>query len=158
MAPLDDAAGRGEPPPVKKPKRKKPAPAKRQAPAKPSRTPVKPTRPAREKAAVDFYVAQRTRRAAEMAWSAALTGAIKAGVVPNYLAEPEPVGTNRLVYADRRVQIMLSVVAGIEGLDVVGFLDWLVANKVDPRLVARGAAKFRTETRPAHRFTSTAVA
>lgn len=114
-------------------------------------------KPAAGLAAMRVYDAQTGRRDAEKEWDLALAGAVKAGVIPDHLASPEPAGTNRVVYADDSMQISLSVVAPIVGINFAGFVAGLVKAEVDPKLIARLTRKHRTETRPAHRFTSSLV-
>ena len=122
-----------------------------------SRTRAKPAKAARATAAREVADALRARRDAEKRWDNALNDGIKTGALPDYRANPEPVGTNRVVYSDSDVQLSLSVIAPIAGIDAVGLMAYLAKWKVEPKLLARAAKKFRTETRPAHKVTANQV-
>lgn len=112
---------------------------------------------ARATAAREVCDAQRARREADKRWDAAIDAGIRTGALPDYRTSPEAVGTNRVVYADAEVQVSLSVIAPITGIDGEGMLAYLAKNKVDPKLLARAAKRFRTETRPAHKITASQV-
>jgi hypothetical protein len=107
-------------------------------------------------AALEIREAQAARRKGESRWDAAIKLGIKARVIPDFTISPEPAGTNRVVYLDALTQISLFVAEPIEGLDYAGFIaDLLKARPDEVKLVRRLARKHRTETRPAHRLTST---
>lgn len=108
-------------------------------------------------AALEIREAQAARRKGESRWDAAIKQGIKSHVIPDFTAMPEPVGTNRVVYADAQTQISLFVAEPIEGLNYLGFIADLLKADVDPKLVKRLSRKHRTETRPAHRLTSSPV-
>lgn len=107
--------------------------------------------------ALEIREAQAARRKGETRWEAAIRRGIKSHVLPDFSTDPEPVGTNRVVYVDAQTQISLFVAEPIEGLDHVGFIADLLKANIDPKLVKRLARKHRTETRPAHRLTSSPV-
>lgn len=105
-------------------------------------------------AAREIREAQAARRKGETRWEAAIKLGIKTRVIPDFTTAPEPVGTNRIVYVDAQTQISLFVAEPIEGLDHLGFIADLLKADVDAKLVKRLSRKHRTETRPAHRLTS----
>jgi hypothetical protein len=107
--------------------------------------------------ALEFREAQAARRKGEVAYDAALKRCVRSGVFPDFAANPEPVGTNRVVYVDGQTQIMLFVAESTVGLNHVGFIADLLKANVDPKLVKRLTKRHRTETRPAHRLTSSPV-
>jgi hypothetical protein len=107
--------------------------------------------------ALEIREAQAARRKGETRWEAAIKLGIKARVIPDFTTTPEPVGTNRVVYVDAKTQISLFVAEPIEGLDYLGFIADLLKAGFEPKVVKRLARKHRTETRPAHRLTSSPV-
>lgn len=107
--------------------------------------------------ALEIREAQAARRKGETRWEAAIKQGIKAHVIPDFATAPEPVGTNRVVYVDAKTQISLFVAEPIEGLNHLGFIADLLKAGVDPKLIKRLARKHLTETRPAHRLTSSPV-
>lgn len=121
------------------------------------RTRAKPAKALRAAAAKEVADAHKARRDADKRWDNAIDGGIKTGALPDYRSNPEPVGTNRVVYADAAVQLSLSVIAPIVGIEAVGLMAYLAKWKVEPKLLARAAKKFRTETRPAHKVTANQV-
>ncbi len=156
--------GHGHAPPRKAAPPKEPPPKRKPAAAKPAAKPKgsgKPARPAQAHlddaglAARRIYAAQLARRTAESEWLLALSAGVGAGVIPDTAATPEPVGTNRVVYADASLQITLQVAAPIAGLNVPGFVADLVRAGVAQKLVDRLAVKHGTETRPAHKLVCT---
>lgn len=108
-------------------------------------------------AALTFRHAQAARRKAETDYEAAMKLCVGCGVLPDFAANPEEPGTNRVVYADGATQITLFVAEPIEGINTAGFIADLIRAEVDPKLVRRLAKKHRTEARPAHRLTSSPV-
>lgn len=101
--------------------------------------------------------AQLGRREAEKEWDASISSAVKTGVIPDHIANPEPAGTSRVVYADDEIQISLAVVAPIVGINFAGFVASLLKAGVDAKLIARNTKRHRTETKAAHRFTCSLV-
>lgn len=96
-------------------------------------------------------------RAAEVERTKAHAAAVKAGVLFDHLTNPEPVGTSRVVYADTAVAITVTVYAPIVGVDHAGYVADLLKAGVKPALIKRLERKHRTETRPAHKFTTSVV-
>lgn len=122
-----------------------------------SRQRVRKTNTAAARAARRVFDAQVGRREAEKEWDGAIAGAVKAGVLPDYQANPEAAGTNRVVYADAELQISLAVLAPIVGINFAGFVAGLVKAGVDGKLLTRLTRRHRTETRAAHRITPSLV-
>lgn len=120
---------------------------------------LKGTALVKERAAYRLFVAQHGRRRWETEWNAALSGAADARVIPDHLAHPEPVGTNRVTFKGTVVEVSVAVAAPIEQFSLNGFVADLAASKLDAaalRLVRRLIAKHTCETRPAHKFTASA--
>lgn len=117
----------------------------------------KPTMLTAALAAWEYHVASHLLRIAETRRAAAITAAIKAGVLFDHSKAPLPVGTNRIVYAGAIVEITVSVAAGVEGVDHTAFVADLIKAKVDPKLIGRLSNRHKTETRPAHKFVSSLV-
>ena len=107
-----------------------------------------------EPAAWEYHVASHLLRIAETRRKRAHAAAVRAGVIFDHERAPEPVGTNRLVYSGPLVEIGVAVAAPIEGIDHAGFVADLLRAGVKPALVKRLTTKHTTETRPAHKFTS----
>lgn len=118
------------------------------------RTTLKATPLARAVAAWKLHIAGQLRRLAESAWSAALAGAVKAGTIPDTTKNPEPVGTDRIVYAGQSVIVRLVVVKPILQVDHAGYVADALAAGVDAKLLRRLEKKHTSETRPAHRFST----
>jgi hypothetical protein len=96
-------------------------------------------------------VAWRTWEAARKRAHAAL---VRLGIFPEGL----PTGTNMVVYSDSELVITLTVVEPIVGVDHAGYVADLLKQGVSPALIKRLDKKWRIETRPAHKFTSSLVA
>ena len=109
---------------------------------------------ARALAAWKLHIAGQLRRLAESAWQQALAGAIKTGTIPDAAKAPEPVGTDRIVYTGQSVIIRLVVVKPIVQVDHAAYVADALAAGVDPKLLRRLEKKHTSETRPAHRFTT----
>jgi hypothetical protein len=122
---------------------------------RPSRSRVK--REEQEAAAFELTEAQAARRQGEVRWEAAMKRAVKAAVVPDFVLNPEPVGTTRQTYVDNAVSVTLFVAQPIEGMDSTGLLADLQKAGVDQKLLNRLTRKHHTETRAAHRITTTFV-
>jgi hypothetical protein len=108
-------------------------------------------------AAFEYHEASLGMRAAETRRVRAHAAAVRAGVLPDHLKHPMPVGTNEVVYADHAVSISVLVYAPIVGLDHGSFVADLLKAGVKPALIKRLMAKHTTETRPAHKFITAAV-
>lgn len=112
----------------------------------------------RGEAAWEYHVASALHRLSETRRNAAIKEAIRAGVMFDHEKTPAAAGTQRVVYAGPIVEIAVKVAdGGRAGLFVDGFVADLIKAKVDPKLIERLRAKHRTETRPAHGFTSSLV-
>jgi hypothetical protein len=109
---------------------------------------------ARALAAWKLHIAGQLRRLAESAWQQALAGAIKTGTIPDAAKAPEPVGTDRIVYAGPVVCIRLVVAKPIEVVDHLAYVAELLEAGVNPALLRKLAKRHTTETRPAHRFST----
>jgi hypothetical protein len=105
-------------------------------------------------AAREYHDASVGLRDAESRRKRATTAAVKLGVLPDWDKHPLPVGTAQVVYADGELVISLNVVAPIAGIDHAGYVADLLKAGVKPALIKRLDKKHRTETRPAHKFTS----
>ena len=114
-------------------------------------------RRAKELVAWEYHLASHLLRVAETRRKKAHADAVKAAVIFDHEKFPEPVGTNRLVYAGEVVEISVSVAAPIAGVDHVAFVVDLLKAGVKPALIKRLTAKHTTETRPAHKFVSSLV-
>jgi len=108
-------------------------------------------------AAWEYHEASLALRADEVRRTKAQAAAVKAGVLPDHLKFPRPVGTNEVVYADGVLVISVTVFAPIAGVDHAGYVEDLLKAGVKPALIKRLDKKHRTETRPAHKFTSSLV-
>lgn len=113
---------------------------------------------AQEASALEYHVASQLNREADARKKKAVAAAIRSGVLFDHLKEPMEPGTSQVIYSGRSVEISVAVGQPIEGVDHDGFVDGLLAAGVKPALIKRLAAKHATETRPAHRFTSSLVA
>jgi hypothetical protein len=107
---------------------------------------------AEERAAYRLFVAGHCRRRAETEWNAALALAVETGVIFDHREDPEPVGTDRVVFAGLVTEIRVTVAAPIAGVDHAGFVADLLKAGVKPALIKRLTGKHATETRPAHSF------
>lgn len=112
---------------------------------------------AAETAAYEYHVASHLLRIAETRRKRAHAAAVKAGVMFDHEKQPEPVGTERVVYAGQLVEVSVTVAAPIVGLDHLAFVVGLLEAGVKASLVRRLQAKYATETRASHRFTSSLV-
>lgn len=108
-------------------------------------------------AAWEYHVASQLLRIAETRRERAHEAAVKAGVLFDHKAKPEPVGTLRVVYAGAVIEIRLQVVAPIEQLDPVGFIADLGKAGVSLAVLKRLSAKHTKIMRAAHKFTSSLV-
>lgn len=109
-------------------------------------------------AAWEYHVASALLRLAEKRRDAAIRAAIKVGVMFDHSAKPLPAGSSRVVYRGPIVEIAVAVADGGRiGLMVDNFVADLVKAKVDPKLIERLRRRHRTETAPAHSFTSSLV-
>ena len=108
-------------------------------------------------AAWEYHEASLGLRAAEQRRTRAQALAVRVGVLPDHLNDPLPVGTSAVVYADAAVVINVQVFAPIVGVDVDGLEASLVKAGVKLAVVRRAFKANRTETRPAHKFTSSAL-
>jgi hypothetical protein len=109
-------------------------------------------------AALQYHHASVGLRDAEARRKRATAAAVKLGILPDWEKFPLPVGTCLVVYQDGTVSIALTVVEPIVGCDHAGFVADLLKAGVKPALLKRLEKKHRTETRPAHKFTSSVVA
>ncbi len=112
---------------------------------------------AAEAAAYEYHVSSHLLRIAETRRKRAHAAAVKAGVMFDHERAPEPVGTERVVYAGALVEVSVTVAAPVQGLDHLAFVVGLLEAGVKPALVKRLQARHATETRPSHRFSSTLV-
>jgi hypothetical protein len=111
-------------------------------------------------AAWEYHIASLGLRLFETRRKKAHAAMVKAGVVPDHEADPEPVGTDRVCYAGPVVEIRLTVAAPIEVFSLPGFMADLSASKLDAaalRSVRRMVAKHTYESRPAHSFRASLV-
>jgi hypothetical protein len=110
-----------------------------------------------EPLAFEVFAAKHLAKIANAREKKAITAAIKAGVMFDHKAEPEPDGTTRVVYDGDVVRIDLSVGTGRAGFDLEGFVKSLLAAKVEPKLLKRLVAKHETVTASPHSFTASLV-
>lgn len=125
--------------------------------AMPRWTGDKAKQPAGE-AAWEYHVSTQLAKIATKRRDDAIKAAVKAGVMFDHEKDPQPAGTQRVVYSGPIVEISVKVgESGRVGIDFPAFVDSLVKAKVDPRLIERLRVKHRTETRPSHEFRSSLV-
>jgi hypothetical protein len=108
-------------------------------------------------AALEYHDASVGLRDAEARRKKATAAAVKLGVLPDHERFPLPVGTSQVVYADGLLVISVTVLEPIAGIDHAGYVADLLKAGVKPALIRRLDKKHRTETRPAHRFSSSLV-
>jgi hypothetical protein len=113
---------------------------------------------ARPAIAMRYHEAREGARAAETEKSAATAAAVKCGVLFDHRAHPEEPGTERQVYDDGTVRIMLKVTEPSEKLDTGAFIAALVSVlKVPTGPLQKLVAKHTHPTSAAHSFTSSLI-
>lgn len=118
-------------------------------------TMISRSRNAQERAAGELLVAQLLSSLIEKRRDEAKRAAIACGVLPDYVAEPYPVGTNETVFAGKSVTITLKVAAQALRVDVPGLLGDLEKCGVKPAVLKRLMKKHGNEGTGAHIFTAT---
>jgi hypothetical protein len=120
--------------------------------ATPSRAMDKPA------VAMRYHLATTRAREDNAEKESATKAAVASGVLFDHKANPEEPGTNRVVYDDGTVHIVVKVASAGERLDGPAFLEALVTVlKVPPAKLQRLVAKHTHPTAAAHSFTSSLV-
>lgn len=109
------------------------------------------------KAAWEYHVASALLQLAAKRRDAAITAAVKAGVLFDHKKAPLPAGTQRVVYTDPFVEVAVKVEEGRAGVNHPGYVADLLLAKVDPKLLARLDRKHATTSASPHKFTSSLV-
>lgn len=110
-----------------------------------------------EPLAFEVFVAKHLEKIAKARSAKAIKAAIKAGVMFDHEKDPEPDGTARIVYDGDVVRIDLTVGTGRAGFDLEGFVESLLAAKVEPKLLKRLVSKHETVTASPHSFKASLV-
>ncbi len=108
-------------------------------------------------AALEYHEASVGLRDAEARRKRATVVAVRLGILPDHEKHPLPVGTCEVVYADDGLVISVTVLEPIAGIDHAGYVADLLKAGVKPAVIKRLDKRHKTETRPAHRFTSSLV-
>jgi hypothetical protein len=109
-------------------------------------------------AAWEYYVASVLLKAADLRRERARRAAVAAGVLPDYAADPAPIGTACIVYAGALVTIAVKVVSQGDRIDGAGLVADLVAAGVDRKLLRKLVRKHTTSFAGAHTFMASLTA
>lgn len=110
-----------------------------------------------EPVAFELFTARLLVKFAKAREEKAIKAAIKAGVMFDHKADPEPDGTARVVYDGDVVRVDLKVGSGREGVDHDAYVDSLAKAGVAPALLKRLATKHATVTAAPHSFSASLV-
>lgn len=110
-----------------------------------------------EPIAWEYLAAKHLAKIATARYEKAAREAIKAGVLFDHKAEPQPEGTSSVVYDGDVVRIVLSVTAGRPSIDHDSFCDDLAKRGVDAKILNSLTAKHTSPGSPPHTFTPSLV-
>jgi hypothetical protein len=110
-----------------------------------------------DRLAEEFWRSQVLNRLAEKRKDESKAAAVAGGVLPDYKAEPSPVGTAETVYSGATVAITLRVNAQADHVDVPGLVADLEKAGVKPAVLRRLVRKHTTSFGGAHVFTASLV-
>ena len=106
-----------------------------------------------EPLAWELYVAKHVLSLAEKRKDKAELEAAKAGLINDKEKNPKPAGTREIIYTGNVVSISVEVRNPSPRVNVTKVLEYLVAKKVDAKLLADAVEQATTYTKPAHVFT-----
>jgi hypothetical protein len=108
---------------------------------------------ARDKLALDYWAASEAARLDDAWREKAKRGAVAGGVLPDYTANPLPVGTSETVYSSPLLTIGLKVVRQADRVNVAGLVAYLEQAGVKPALLRRAVKRSSEQFGGAHIFT-----
>lgn len=114
-------------------------------------------RGAKVRLAYDYWIASVLAQLAEVRRDKAKKAAVAGEVLPDHAADPYPIGTAQVVYADKVVTIGLKVVAQADRFDVAALLVDLELAGVKPSLLKRLVKKHKRSFDGAHVYTASLV-
>ncbi|MGD0106328.1 MAG: hypothetical protein ABSC06_20145 [Rhodopila sp.] len=107
----------------------------------------------RDKLALDYWAASEAARLDDAWREKAKRGAVAGGVLPDYTANPLPVGTSETVYSSPLLTIGLKVVRQADRVNVAGLVAYLEQAGVKPALLRRAVKRNSEQFGGAHIFT-----